>query len=133
MCEMSNIKLLVLDEASYFDRINMTEKRLEFDHKKSHRQTVTLQHDQKFTPTNINLWTWPEYGWIWPKLKNMNYILGQVGRIMIVGVNFSVMFKIFGHIHSVILNRSSEHSSFQAKFSKKFNLTIIYFSICITK
>ena len=55
MCEMSNIKLLVLDEASYFDRINMTEKRLEFDHKKSHRQTVTLQHDQKFTPTNINL------------------------------------------------------------------------------
>ena len=28
-----------------------------------------LEQDQKFTPTNINLWTWPKYGWIWPKLK----------------------------------------------------------------
>ena len=142
----------MLDEASYFDQINMTKNRLEFCkvawwllplsllvtkdlhrvtliqsdllwtghilgfgmhplhapnptnfiEKNSHRWTLTLEHDQNFTPTNINRWTWPKYGWIWPKLN----IFGQVQRLMFVGLNFSVMFKIFIHIHLVILNRS---------------------------
>ena len=35
------------NEASYFDRINMTENWLEFDWK-------------KFTPTNLNVGTWPK-------------------------------------------------------------------------
>ena len=39
------------------------------------------------------------------------YIFGQVRRLMFEGVNFLVKFKYFGHIHSVILNRSSEYSS----------------------
>ena len=34
---------------------NMTENRLEFDQKNSHRWTLTLELDQNFTPTNINL------------------------------------------------------------------------------
>ena len=36
-----------LEEASYFDRINMTKYRLEFDRK-------------QFTPTNLNVGTWPK-------------------------------------------------------------------------
>ena len=32
----------------------MTKNRLEFDRKNSHRQTLILEHDQKFTPRNIN-------------------------------------------------------------------------------
>ena len=39
---------------------------------------------------------------------NIYYIFGQVRRLMFVGVMFSVMFTDFGHIHSVILIRSSE-------------------------
>ena len=42
---------------------------------------------------------------------NIYYIFGQVQWVMFIGVNFSVMFKFFGHIHSVILNRSSDYSS----------------------
>ena len=57
-----------LEEASYFDRINKTKNRLEFDQKNSHQQTLTLEHDQKFTPTNLNFGTWPKYGWIWTKI-----------------------------------------------------------------
>ena len=41
---------------------------------------------------------------------NIYYIFGQVQWVMSIGVNFSVMFKFFGHIHSVILNRSSDYS-----------------------
>ena len=41
-------------EASYFDRINWTKKRLEFDRKNLHRRMLTFESDQKFTPTNIN-------------------------------------------------------------------------------
>ena len=37
-------------------------------------------------------------------------VIGQVRRLTFVGVNFSAKFKYFGHIHSVILNRSSEYS-----------------------
>ena len=40
-----------------------------------------------------------------------SYIFGWVWRLTFVGVNFWVMFTHFGHIHSVILKRSSEHSS----------------------
>ena len=39
------------------------------------------------------------------------HILGHIQWLMFVGVNFLVMFNAFGHIHSVILNRSSEYSS----------------------
>ena len=42
----------------------MTKNWLEYDQKNSYQQTLMLEHDQKFTLTNINLWTWPEYGWI---------------------------------------------------------------------
>ena len=42
-------------------------------------------------------------------------IFGQVQRVMFDGVNFLVMFKFFGHIHLVILNRSSDYSSFLLK------------------
>ena len=75
-------------KACSLDRIDMTEKRLEYGWK-----NFTSEHNQKFTTTNINLWTWP---------KNILFFVG----------NFLVMFTNFGHIHSVILNRSSEHSSF---------------------
>ena len=38
---------------------------------------------------------------------------------MFVSVIFSVMFKFFGHIHSVMLNRSNDYSSFfNSKISK---------------
>ena len=39
---------------------------------------------------------------------NIYYIFGQVQKLTFVIVNFSVMFTDFGHIHSVILIRSSE-------------------------
>ena len=42
---------------------------------------------------------------------NFYYIFGQVQWVMFIGVNFSVKFKFFRHIHSVILNRSSDYSS----------------------
>ena len=39
------------------DRIKMTKNRLEFDQKKLTGQTITLEHDQKFTPTNVKVRT----------------------------------------------------------------------------
>ena len=36
-------------QASSLDQINMTENRLEYDQKISHRRTLALEHDQKFT------------------------------------------------------------------------------------
>ena len=42
---------------------------------------------------------------------NIYYIFGKVQWVMFVSVNFSVMFKFFGHIHSVILNWSSDYFS----------------------
>ena len=57
----------MLNEASFFDRFNMTKNGLKYDRK-------------KFTPTNVNVWTWPKKyklnkfikttnlnKWIWPK------------------------------------------------------------------
>ena len=45
-------------------------------------------------------------------MTEINFLyFGQVQWLMFVGVNFSVMFNAFGHIHSVILNRSSDYSS----------------------
>ena len=44
-------------------------------------------------------------------MTEINYIFGQVQWLMFVLVNFSVMFNAFGHIHSVILIRSSDYSS----------------------
>ena len=38
-------------EASYFDQINMTKNRLEFDRKNSLCQNLTLEQDQNFTPS----------------------------------------------------------------------------------
>ena len=45
------------------------------------------------------------------RCHNIYYIFGQVQRLMFIGVDFSVMFNAFGHIHLVILNRSSDYSS----------------------
>ena len=42
-------------EASSLDRIKMTENWLEFDRKILQRQTLTLELDRNFTPTNINI------------------------------------------------------------------------------
>ena len=39
---------------------------------------------------------------------NIYYIFGQVQKLTLVVVNFSVMFTDFGHIHKVILIGSSE-------------------------
>ena len=80
----------------------------------SHWWTLTLEHDQNFSPKNINLRTWPKYGWIWPKIENkINiatttniyvwiwlkwYIFGHVQKLKLVVVNFSVMFTDFGHL-----------------------------------
>ena len=126
-------------EASYFDQINITKNGLEYHRKNSHGQTWKLELDRKITPTNLNCRKWPKYGWIWAfVLKrrtwtgeyyrnklisviftcsvlcsgNIYYIFGQVQQVMFVGVNFLVMFKFFGHIHSVILNWSSDYSLF---------------------
>ena len=107
--------------------------------KNSHWQTWTLEHDRKMTSTNINRCTWPKnrmkmtekyrwkkfikttnlIGWIWPKKFNsviftpyrssFSHIFGHVS--MFVDVIFSVMYKFFGHIYSVILNRSQEYFS----------------------
>ena len=41
----------------------------------------------------------------------MKYISVILTMLMFVDVNFSIMFTNFGHIHLVILNWSSEHSS----------------------
>ena len=39
---------------------------------------------------------------------NINYIFGHVQKLTIIAFNFLVMFTNLGHIHSVILIRSSE-------------------------
>ena len=43
-CIVFKLIIIIIKEASYFDRINMTEKRLKYDRK-------------KFTPTNMNVGT----------------------------------------------------------------------------
>ena len=58
---------------------------------------------------------------------NIYHIYGQVQRLMFVGVNFLVMFKIFDHIHSVILNRSCEHSSFFVLFCGQTIISVAYY------
>ena len=43
-----------MDEASYFDRINMTENWLEYDRKISQRPTLLFEYDRKmFTMMNL--------------------------------------------------------------------------------
>ena len=66
--------------------------------KKSRRRAFTVELDQKTD----------EYDW---NNKNNYYIFVQVQRLMFVSVNILVMFNVFGHIHSVILNQSSDYSS----------------------
>ena len=65
--------MFLFGEASYFDRINMIKNGLEYDLKNSHRQTWTLELDQKITPLNLNCRTWPKYGWIWPKINKKKH------------------------------------------------------------
>ena len=55
-------------EASSLDRIKMTKNGLEYDQKNWQRRTLTLELDQNFTTTNVNLWTRPKYRWIWLKI-----------------------------------------------------------------
>ena len=43
----TGILIITFYDASYFDQINMTENGLEYDRK-------------KFTPTNMNVGTWPK-------------------------------------------------------------------------
>ena len=64
---------------------------------------------------------------------NIYYIFGQVQRLMFDCVNFSFMFKIFGHIHLVILNWSCTHSSFFRSLSPFliFNFRFITFTVVI--
>ena len=52
-------------------------KQLEYDQKRSHRQTWTMELDQKITPTNMNGWTWPKYPWKWPKFISALNSLGR--------------------------------------------------------
>ena len=54
--------------------------------KNSHRQTLTLEHDQNMD-----------------EFDQKYYIFSHVLMLWFVGVNFSVMFTKFGHIHLVIL------------------------------
>ena len=72
-CKSKNILLTLTEEASSHDPIKMTQFRLEYDRKYLHLQTLTLEHDRKFTLTNINVGTWPKsikYGWIcWKKIE----------------------------------------------------------------
>ena len=64
--------------------------------------TLTLEHDQK----NNDFWSYSHVNVCC--CGNICYIFGHVNKLMFVVVNFSVMFTDFGHIHSVILIRSSE-------------------------
>ena len=116
---------------------NLTEKNWQ-------QQTLTLELDLNFTTTNVNFWTWPKYSWIWLKTKyspvnvcrcsniyyifdfrsyspanirhcgNIYYIFGHIHHVMIHHCQF------FGHVHSVILIRSSEKPS--KFFLKRFIL-----------
>ena len=57
---MGNI--FTFKEASYFDRIDMTENWLEFDRKISQRWTLLFEYDRKmFTTTNFIFWIWPKF------------------------------------------------------------------------
>ena len=51
------------------------------------------------------------------------HLLVILTMLMFIIVNFLVMFTNLGHIHSVILNRSSEHSSL---FTKCFFLKVTF-------
>ena len=84
------MKRLVIMTKSILPKIgyNMTEKN-------SHQQT----YFRSYTHVHVR------------HSGNIYYIFGQVQWVMLVGVNFLVMFKFLGHIHSVILNWSSDYSS----------------------
>ena len=69
-----------------------------------------MEFDQNITLTNMNGGTWPKYPWKWPKFMSRIYF-GQVPSFMFVSVMSSVMYKFFGHIHSVMLIRSNDYSS----------------------
>ena len=53
-----NIYKYKIEEASSHDQIKMTKFWLDYDQKSLHQWTLTLDHDWKLTPMNINLWTW---------------------------------------------------------------------------
>ena len=88
--EKNTVRIIfwVSGEASSHDQIKMTK--------------LWLENDQNnFTPTNINIGTWTK-NWQWQINKQLN-----------MTKKYMVMFTNFGLIHSVILIRSSEYSSFR--------------------
>ena len=89
---LDNFKIDLLhckNEVSLLDRIKMTKNRLEFDRKKNwQRWTLTLELDQNFTTTNINLWTWP-------KIEN------KINITTTMNINMWIL-PTFGHIHPLM-------------------------------
>ena len=82
----------------------MTEKRLDFDWKNSHQRTLTLEHDQKFTPMNVNLWTWLKYGWIRLKINKFrsysHFNVCRFGNIYWSSSKVNIRrCQFFGHVH----------------------------------
>ena len=62
------VRLVILRESIWLKiSLNLTEKN-------SHWQTLTLEQDRKFTPTNINVGAKPKYWWIWPKIYISSFL-----------------------------------------------------------
>ena len=74
-----------------------------------HQQTLTLEHDQKFTPMNINLWTWPKKWYKWMNLTEKKYatttkiIFGHIHTLMFDVNKLLFYFFILGHIYTLRL------------------------------
>ena len=113
--------------------------------KTSHRRTWTLELDRKITPTNMNGWTWPLIsviftlsGWssycfyliFWFRSfstvhdRRCHTILVMFARLMFVGVIFSVIFKFFVHIHSVMSIRSNDLPSLKVFLKNSHNFFV---------
>ena len=75
-----------------------------------HRQTLTLTYLlQRLTLICESIYFWSFSHVKVRHYQNIYLIFGHL--LMFIDVNFSVMFKNFVHIQSVILIRSSEYSS----------------------
>ena len=62
-----NLRLVILTESIWPKFFFMTKNLLEYDQKNSHRQILMF-------------WTWPKYGWIWPK----KYLFDKLAHVQVV-------------------------------------------------
>ena len=97
----------------------------------SHQRALTLDHDQKFTPTNTNLWTWPKN-----KLKLIEISKKKKVKALLFNMYFMLSFlndyyysRVIVHCKSIIDNLS-EGAHATKMFGQKSILSCLF---CLAK